>query len=449
MTFGLILTVVVAFGFMIFIHESGHYLACRFFGVRVERFAIGFGPKIWACRIGDTEYALLAVPLGGYCKPAGGDLSTDPAEKVGAAPPKPGEFLYASWWRRVLIFLAGPSMNFLSAVLILAFVVFWGERIPVEEAVLGFVPPGSLAEKAGLRPGDRLVSVSGRPVKNLYTDLEPLYEGLLAAPEQGVAVVLQRDGRKIERTVRGNPAEPGVSLGLNARIPPVLGAVHLMSPARKAGLRKGDRVLSVNDVAVSEWAEVAWHIRRAESDPIRLVVERGGEEYPVSVNRVFNGIQRAIGISPVDSEVFEVRREGPLSALASGWRRAVAFSAFFGESLAKLVTGKIPIRDNLAGPFTIVRTLYEKAEQDLREFCNTVAVISLILCWMNLLPIPVVDGGQVVLCLAEAARRGPVPVKWQVRYQQVGFALILLLMGIAVFNDVWGLIAEKMKSQIP
>lgn len=449
MTLGLILTVVIAFGLMIFVHEGGHYLACRFFGVRVERFAIGFGPKLWARRIGETEYAVLAVPLGGYCKPAGGDLSTDSAEKLLETPPKPGEFLYASWWKRVLIFLAGPAMNLVSAVFVLAFVVMLGERIPVERPVLGFIPPKALAAESGFLPGDRIVEVDGKKVENFYTDLEPLYRKFAEGGVQEAVVVVERNGEKKSLVLKGDAARAEEGLGLVAARPPVLGSVHLMSPARKAGLRPGDRIRTVNGVAVTDWAHLAYLIRNAPSDPITLEVERGTSVTKVTLTRVSTGEHKMIGISPVEPEEVIVRREGPIRAFGEGVRRAFVFSAFFVESLKKLVVGELPWRQNLAGPITIVRVLYEKVEQDFKEFLNTVAAISLILCWMNLLPIPVVDGGQVVLCVVEGIRRRPISSKWQAVYQQIGLALVLLLMGMAVFNDVWGLFAENFQSQMP
>ncbi len=169
-----ILEVVLAFGFMIFIHEGGHiFMARRLFGVEVDEFALGFGNILVSRKWGKTLYSVRAFPLGGFCKPKGGDLSGQSAEDMYAKKPEPGEFLYASWWKRVVIFLAGPGMNFASAFVIVALLfLFIGEPVSKEKAILGFVPPGSLAQKAGLQRGDLILKVDGKEVESYQNFLK-------------------------------------------------------------------------------------------------------------------------------------------------------------------------------------------------------------------------------------------------------------------------------------
>jgi regulator of sigma E protease len=441
----LIAEVVLAFGFMIFIHEWGHFIACRLFGVRVERFALGFGPKLWARKWGDTEYAVLAVPLGGYCRPAGGDLSGESPEKMYENPPKPGEFLFASWWKRVLIFLSGPVMNYASAVFIIVALLVAGEKVPVEKPIMGFVPPGSLAEKAGLQKGDVLLEAKGKAIQNLYTDFDVKLEDI----RKGVPLVVDRGGRRLHFTLQGDLKEKGALLGLYASVPPILGDVHLTTPARKAGLRPGDEILSVNGRKVAEWTELAYCIRNANTDEVKLEVKRADKVYPVTVKRIFNGMNKAIGISPPEGRDFVLKKMPVWEAVPAALERSAGFTVLFLGSIWKLVTLEISLKDNIAGPVTILRTMYQKAAQSWAEFLNTVALISLILCLMNLLPIPVVDGGQMVLCALEGLKRSPVSVKFQLVYQQVGFIFVIALMAVAVFNDVWSLVMETFKSQIP
>jgi regulator of sigma E protease len=445
----LVIEVILAFSFMIAIHEGGHFLACRLFGVRVERFAIGFGPTLWAKKIGDTEYALLAIPLGGYCKPAGGDLSGETADKMYEAPPEPGEFLYVSWWKRVIIFLAGPGMNYLSAFVIMFFILVVGEQIPVEKPILGYVPPQSLAGQAGLQKNDQLLKIDGQDVKNLFTDEDTIYDKLTKDPNQGVALTVQRDGKTFDTVVKGDLKKEGADLGISSLSPPVIGSVPLMTPARKAGLQAGDTVLSVNGKTVSDWSELAYSIHGSVKDEIDLVISRDGKSYPVTLTRIYNGLNKAIGIAAPEPTEFELKKMGPVEALGTAATRTQEFTSLFLGSLWKLATGKISLKDNIAGPVTIMRTMYQKASQSSIEFLSTVAFISLVLCLMNLLPIPVVDGGQIVLCVIEGIKRSPVPIKLQTVYQQIGFVFIVLLMGLAVFNDVWSLILEKLHSQIP
>jgi regulator of sigma E protease len=440
----LLAEVVLAFGFMIFVHELGHFIACRIFGVRVERFALGFGPKIWSRTWGGTEFALLSIPLGGYCRPAGGDLSGESPEKMYEKPPQPGEFLWASWWKRIGIFLAGPFMNYLSAVALLVLLLVVGERIPVEKPLLGFVPPGSLAERAGLQKGDLLLSCNGRAIRNLNTDLAYGVEDV----RKGMTFVVERAGKRFEASIRDEWKDPGTLVGLFGSAPPVLGDVHLMTPARKAGLRPGDEVLSIDGKPVSDWMELAWSIRNAASEAVTLQVRRKGGEHTVVVNRIFNGSNMAIGISPPEGKDYDVRKTPLLQAVPAAFQRSAAFSAVFLEALWKLFTLKMSLKDNIAGPITILRTMYQRAAQSWIDFLNTVVMISLILCLMNLLPIPVVDGGQIVLCLLEGIRRSPMSVRFQLVYQQVGMIFIFALMGLAVFNDVWSWVQETFRSQI-
>ncbi len=444
-----LLEVIVAFGFMISIHEGGHYLACRFFGVDVEEFALGFGPLLFSRKWGKTLYSIRLVPLGGFCKPKGGDLSGETADKMYETPPEPGDFLFASWWKRIFIFLAGPGMNYLSSF-VLIFILFWavGEKTPVEKPVLGFVPPKSLAEQAGLQKDDRLTKVGEEPVQNLFKGRESIIEKLLKDPSKGVALTLERGGKTLGVTLRGDIQKADTDLGIYPFVPSVAGSVAFSSPARKAGLQGGDKVLSVNGKPVGEWTELHYLLEKAPADEVRLEVERSGKTYPITLKRVYDGVGKHIGISPLEPAEFEVKRLGMgESASAAGLKTAEMTRLFLG-SLWELIRGKISVRDNLAGPVTILRLMYQRASQGLAELLNVVAFISLVLCLMNLLPIPVVDGGQIVLCAVEGAKRKPVSVRIQTFYQQAGFILVVGLMGLAVFNDVWGWILEKFHNQM-
>ena len=306
-----VIEVLLAFSFMIAIHEWGHYIVMRLCGVKVERFAIGFGPTIFAKKWGGTEFALLAIPLGGYCKPAGGDMSDTSTEKMYEKPPEPGEFLYAPWWKRILIALAGPAMNYLSAFALMFVILMAGEQIPIEPPVLGFVPPGSFAAQAGVKKNDVLLRINGQDVKNLYTDEDAIYDSLTKNPNQAVTLTLSRGKKTYQTTVAGDLKKPSADLGINSLTDPVIGTVPLGTPARKAGLLPGDRVLSINGKKVSDWNEVAYTIHNAVSDNVNLQVSRGGKSYPVTLTRVYNGMYKAIGICSGGPDEFHDQAEGP------------------------------------------------------------------------------------------------------------------------------------------
>ncbi len=445
---GWLIEVIVAFGFMIFIHEGGHFLVCRLFKVEVEEFALGFGPLLTSRKWGKTLYSIRAFPLGGFCKPQGGDLSGESAEKMYEKPPEPGDFLNAAWWKRIFIFLAGPGMNFVSAFC-LYFLLFWviGDKVPMEKPILGFIPPHSAAEIAGMKKGDRLLKVNGESYQNLYRAVEDILDKLEKKPEAGVSLTLEREGKTFDCTLSGDLKKKDFELGIFQSLPPVIGMVPFSSPARKAGLMEGDVIVSVDGQNVSEWGEISYNIHHSKTDEIHLQVSRQGKSYPVVLKKVFDGMDKHIGISPSDSMEYDSRKMGAMEAFGAAGTKIAGTTLLYADALWEMVVGKISLKDNIGGPVTIMRVMYQKASLGWQEFFNIIAFISLVLCIMNLLPIPVVDGGQIVLCLVEGIKRKAVSVRVQMVYQQVGLFLVIGLMVLAVVMDFWSLYLEKFHNQ--
>jgi regulator of sigma E protease len=366
--------------------------------------------------------------------------------------PEPGEFLYAQWWKRVVIFLAGPAMNFFSAVAFLFILLLMGIKTPIEEPVLGFVQPHSLAYDCGFQKGDRLLKADGQDIKNLYTDLDSVYEKFSKDPGATAQFSIQRGPQTLDLMLKNSTRDPNAAFGFFNFSPPIIGSVALMTPARKAGLQANDTIVSVNGQKISEWNELAYYIHTATTDPVKLEVLRGNRTLQFSIERIDSGMSKskAIGISPIDSTRFEIKKVGVGEAFVGAWERAASFSVMYMDLLGKMVTGRISLKDNIGGPISIMRVMYQKASEGWDEFISMVATISLILCLMNLLPfLGVVDGGQVVLCLLEGLFRKPVSVKFQDIYQKIGFALVFTLILFAVGNDLWGWILERVHSQIP
>ena len=444
-----ILEVVFAFSFMIAIHEGGHYLVCRLFSVDVEEFALGFGPTLFSRKWGKTLYAIRAVPLGGFCKPQGGDLSGETADKMYDKPAEPGDFLFASWWKRVFIFLAGPGMNMVTAF-VLYFLLFWivGDKVPLEKPVLGFVPPASAAQLAGLQEGDRLLKVDGKAERNLFRAFGDMEDGLEKHPEKGILLTMERKGQTLERVLKGDIKNKDFDLGIGEQLPTFIGTTPPSSPARKAGLEEGDQILSVDGKKVTEWGQMTYLIHNSPTDEVRLEVERKGKVSDVTLKKIYDGTGKHIGLSPPVGTQFDIRPIGLADALGDAGNKIVNTTVLYTGALWQMVTGKISLTANLGGPVTIMRFMYQQASLGWDDFFNIVAFISLILCIMNLLPIPVVDGGQIVLCIAEGIKRKAVPVKIQMVYQQAGFIMVVCLMGLAVFMDFWNLFLEKFHSQI-
>jgi regulator of sigma E protease len=261
-------------------------------------------------------------------------------------------------------------------------------------------------------------------------------------------MTLERAGKTLTVGFQGDLKAKDAEVGLQPALPPVLGTVHVMTPARKAGLKPGDRILVLNGKKVSDWGEVAYLIRNATSDEIRMEVERGGKTYPITVKRVYNGVAKMIGIGPqMDLAGALVERKGFAESLVLAYKGCLELSGKILDGLGQLVTGKVSLKESLGGPVSIMRMMHQTATSGLADFLGTVAVISIMLFIMNLLPLGIVDGGQIVLCLVEGVKRGPVSVKVQAVYQNVGLFLVGGLMLFAVFNDFFGIYLETFRSQ--
>ncbi|HVZ79303.1 MAG TPA: RIP metalloprotease RseP [bacterium] len=443
------LEVLIAFEAMIFIHEGGHYLACKFYKVDVEEFALGFGNLLWSRKWKGTLFSIRAFPLGGFCKPKGGDLSGQSVEEIYAKPAEPGDFLFASWWKRVVIFLAGPGMNFVSGFLILVAVLMIGEKVYFERPVLGFVPPESLAYDCGFKKGDLLLKVDGKPIQDLSGDLDGTYAKLVKDPSASALFTVERGSKTLQIPLKGDVHPKKFGFGLYSSAPAVIGDVPLGTPAWKAGIRPGDKILSVDGRKVSDWLELSYVIKSGTNDHLELQVDRNGKDYPVSITRIYNGDDHVIGIQPQPSDKFTVTRMSFFQAVPEAGLRTYYFCKKYLEVIWKLVTLKMNLKDNVGGAVTIFRTLYQKAAQGIEEFLKTVISISFILGLMNLLPLGIVDGGQIILCLFEAVKRKPLSIKFQNVYQIAGFTLVGCLMLYAVGMDVWNWVMENVHRQIP
>jgi len=459
-----LLEALIFFSFMIYIHELGHFLAARFMGVEVEEFALGMGPLMVSHKWGKTLYAIRWVPVGGFCKMKGGDLSGSSAEDMYAKPAVKGDYLFVSWWKRIVILLAGPGMNFLSALLLVAgLFIFTGEPMEVVQPLLGFVPPTSLAAKAGLKKDDLLLTVNGKTIDNLNT----AYEDLLPDYGKTSTVTYQRNNKvgtaTIERSAKpaspwslsdsgffrflstlglGPAATDNVELGIADKKDAIVGQAVLGQPARNAGLQEGDEITQINGKKVNDWSEMAYTVHNSKEDKLQIEFIRNKAVHTITVQPVFNGYFKAIGVMPVDDGKPEIKRVSVFTAFGDAGNYTLGMSKTLLDGIVKLFTGQVSLKDNVAGPVTIMRLMYQQASQGLQDLIHSVAVISLVLFIMNLLPIPVVDGGQIVLCLIEGIKRSPVSVKAQMVYQQIGFVLVVGLMALTVFNDFKNIFLE-------
>jgi len=441
---------VVALGVLIFIHELGHFLVAKAMGVGVERFSLGFGPRILSFRGGETEYCISVVPLGGYVKMTGEEAHGEDAihPTTDGAPPDPAKsFAAKPLWSRALIVFAGPGMNFVLAAAIFA-IMFVAVGVPIIDPTIGRMTPDSAAAQAGLRLRDQVVAIDGRPVG----DWREIEEAVAKAGGRALAFTIMRDGSRQDVTVTPrqvsvkNPFNETVevwSIGARSYTAPVIGEVLPGRPAAAAGLQSRDRIVTLNAQPIETWEELAEGISTRADQALTLGIERAGARTDISVTPKSEVDRDAlgnevpvgrIGIAPAISESY--KRYGPATAIQRGFVHTWDVTVITAVSMWKLVTGKIPA-SNLGGPIQIGIVVGQAAQQGLARYAELVAAISINLAILNLLPVPMLDGGHLLFFGIEAVLGRPLSVRKREIAQQVGLALLLLLMGFALYNDVW------------
>jgi regulator of sigma E protease len=437
---------IVAIGVLVTIHEYGHYLAARLMGVKVLRFSVGFGKPIYRRIFGRdrTEFVLAAIPLGGYVKMLDEREAPVPETEVARA------FNRKGLRARSFVIVAGPAANFLFAFL--AYAVMFMIGVPGLKPVVGEVEPGSMAEIGGLQHGDEILVVGNRRVQDWDQANLRLLDHAVRADEV-VITVRDRHGNEVRRTVplenrrellgEGQFLE---RLGIRPFRPvlePLIGTVERGSPAAEAGLQAGDLVLSVDGESVASWGEWVAAIQAAPDQPLSVRVSRQGSsvELRVTPARVeIEGEPRGrigAGVDPDQPQLREMAtlvRLGPVEGLVSGAARTWEMSTLTLRVLGRMITGEASVK-NIAGPVTIAEFAGMTALIGVTAFLGFLALVSVSLGIINLLPIPVLDGGHLMFNLVEWIKGSAVSERTQVIGQQLGLAAIAGLMLLALYND--------------
>jgi regulator of sigma E protease len=444
-----VLSALVALGVLIFVHELGHFLVAKALGVGVERFSLGFGPRLWAMRRGETEYCVSVVPLGGYVKMVGeeahGEELIHPGTDAARVDPA-RSFVLKPLWARFLIVFAGPGMNFVLAAAIFS-LIYAAVGIPDFEPVVGRVLADSAAAEADLRLRDTVVALNGRPVKH-WGEID---EAVAASGGEPFRLTIERAGERRDVNVQpkrvpgrnpfGDPTEV-LSLGAGPYFPPVVGEVQPGMPAAEAGLSPQDRIVALNGRPIGTWDELAETISRMPGESVTLTVERKGERREIVVtpravterDPLGNETQVGrIGIARSASAVY--RRLDPARALWHGAGRTWDVTVLTLQSIWKLVSGAIAA-SNIGGPLQIGMAAGQQAQQGLVSYAFFLALISINLAILNLLPVPMLDGGHLLFFAIEAVLGRPLSVRKREIAQQIGLALLMLLMGFALYNDI-------------
>ena len=437
-----ILAFIFILGAAVVLHEFGHFIVAKLFKIRVETFSVGFGPRLFGLKWGQTDYRVSGIPLGGYVK-LGGDESNAPIEGAGADDiPENERFNLRPRWQRILVALAGPVMNVLTALAIpLAGALMYG--VPATPApVIDGMTRGGAAEIAGLKLGDRIVSFNG----NEHPKWDTIRGDALLSPGQRLPIVVERDGQRLALTISPTAhVEDGETAGFldfvpdYGDVPVVVRDVEPNTPAAEAGLLPGDRIQAVGGQPVGSAEHVTQYIRDHKGQPITLSVNRGGQSKDITATprRLSDGKER-LGFRP-DEEI-PLQRVGLAAATAYAVNTNLEILRLTGKALGQVFTGKRSARNTLSGPIGIYNAAASSVERlGWAGLFGMLGFLSLNLGIFNLLPIPVLDGGAIFLLLIEgllATVGMTISVTVRDRIQQVGFVMVLLLMVFVISNDV-------------
>ncbi len=410
-------------GVLIFVHELGHFLMAKLFGVKVEVFSLGFGPPIFKKKIGETVYQIALLPLGGYVKMYG-EEDTEETRK------DPRSFYAKPPWQRMLIAFGGPLFNFLFAIFAFWVVFATPRTFYVPSNVVGEVSQNSTFKDYEIKEGYRIVSVNGKPIKNWFefaTEVERL-EGKIAK-----VVFESPEGKKITVTVKV-PKDLN-KLGLEPYIPPVVYKVLNGSPAAQVGIKPGDRIVAIDGKPVKTWQDVVGFMEHYKGGkPIEVTVERNGERKTFTVIPKKEDGRYIIGVE-VKLPEKETIRHSIWEAFKLALEKTWYLSVLTVKAIWWLITGKISIH-TLGGPLAIAGFAHMAAEAGFISFLNAMGVLSVQLAMFNLIPLPLLDGGLILLFLIEWIRGKPLPEKFKEWWVKIGFVIIGALMLFIVSQDL-------------
>jgi regulator of sigma E protease len=424
----MILSFVFVLGVLIFVHELGHFMMARRIGVRVLTFSLGFGPKLVSFRRGDTEYCISAIPLGGYVKMAG----ENPEETRSGAS---DEFLSKTKWQRFQVLIMGPVMNLILAVIVMALVLYQGARVPAfdrEPVVVGSFMDDSVARAAGMQPGDRILTIDGRTIDTW----EAFSMEIVGKAKRQVTVEVDRGGKRVNLhmvpTAEGK-FEMG-NIGVLPVMHPEVVAVERGTPAEEAGLQPGDVVVGAGgerDVSNTRLIEL---IKASEQKPLTLEIKRNGTKQPVIVTP--RKVRDTVIIGAQLNQ-FELRsvNPGPFEALKMSVIQNWTWGRMIVQTLGGLFTRDTSVKQ-LMGPVAIAQVTGDAAETSWVALFSLMAMISLNLGLLNLMPIPVLDGGHIAILALEGISRRDFSLKVKEKMLLAGFVLLLTLMVTVIYNDL-------------
>ena len=423
---------IVVLGVIIVLHELGHFLVAKFFKIKVETFSVGFGPRLFGFRKGDTDYRISAFPLGGYVKMAG---ETPMDTLTGDA----NEFLSKPKWQRFLVAAAGPAMNIFLAIGLIAGLYMYGTDVPeflVGEAVVNVVDPGSPADKAGIKPGDEILAFDGKD----KPDWQDVQNTVITSPGRAISMIVDRDGQRLPFTVtpeRKGREEAG-DVGMFPYYRQLVQDFQPNSPALAAGMQRGDEIVRVNGIDVrANGRTLQQIIQQIPEDTFPVTVLRDGKELEFPVRTVVQDGRRMIGIIMQWTTVHI--KLGPVAALQKSFETNKENAVLIFQVLGRLLKREASIKQ-LDGPISIIGMSGQMYQAGFVTLFTFMALISLNLGILNIMPIPILDGGVILLLIIESLLGRDLSLRMKERIVQASVVFILMLMVIVLYNDVLKLI---------
>lgn len=459
-----VLAPVIVFGLVIFVHELGHFIAAKLTGVYAPRFSIGFGPALWKHRRGETEYVLALLPLGGYVRMASrhdaeaafieggteessalkpGDAAYDPQAMIPFGPrpvPEDRWFESKSLAARLFIMVAGVTMNVLLAFVALTYVALvYGEPYIATRVVGAVRPPASAPMLSQIQAGDTIVRVNGATVDS-WSDIA---EHIVGTTTGAVTLTTQRGDVRVPLGAPGAPSSEDVLGAIDFFMPPVIGAISPGGPAMRAGLRAGDRVVTIGHVPVSSSSQLQERVTAAPGVALPFEVRRAGRTVALTVKPESTTTtdsrtkeSRVVGrIGVTFADVTSRRPMGVAPSVRTGAEQTWRVATSIVGVVHGLITREVSVRQ-LGGPIAITRASVAAAQSGLETLLTLIALLSVNVAVLNLLPIPILDGGQIVINVAEAAKGSPFTSRTREYILRFGLVAILLLFVMTTFNDV-------------
>ncbi len=432
---------ILMLGVLVFVHELGHFMVAKWCGVKVLKFSLGFGPKLVSHQRGETEYLICAIPLGGYVQMLGEGGGEQGEEAALTAEEKRRSFADKPVSRRLAIVSAGPLMNLLLPLLILPVAFMAGVEMPSyyeAQPCIGYVLSDTDAGKAGFMPGDCVLKINQQAVAS-WNDGNKAF---VSAAGEPLNFLVERGGKQLQLRIPedNNSLEGMQSLGLLPAQEARVGGLAEGMPAATAGIQKADLILQIDGQEVTSWYDLKEIIQTVGGQSVPVLLERGGEQLTLELvpeQRDGEG-DFLIGIAPLQTSEF--KRYGFVDAIGAGAKRTWELIELTVVFVQKLFTGSVSAK-NIGGPITVVQVAGQAAQTDLSAILSVLAFISIQLGILNLLPIPILDGGHILFYLVELILRRPVSIRAREMAQQVGMAMLLMLMVLAFYNDIiriWG-----------